>query len=158
MVLNKRHEIYSVDGLSLRFVCYFFVTIFALLCLFPFILMITSSFMTESEIITEGFKIFPKKVSASAYKFLLNNPQKILNAYKVSIFITIVGTSVGLFFMSMAGYVLNRRDFRYRNFFAFFLYFTTLFSGGLIPSYILMVRILHLKNSMLAMILPGPNT
>lgn len=111
--------------------------------------------MTEKEIITEGYKLFPKTTTTSAYKFLLGNPDKIIDAYKVTIFITIVGTSMGLFFMSMAGYVLNRKDFKYRNFFAFFLYFTTLFSGGLIPSYILMVRYLQLKNNVLAMILPG---
>ena len=155
MDLNKKHEVHSFDSLSLKIVCYFFVTAFALLCLFPFVLMITSSFMTEKEIITEGFKIFPETVTGSAYKFLLSNPQKILDAYKVTFFITVTGTAAGLFLMSMAGYVLNRKDFRYRNFFAFFLYFTTLFSGGLIPSYILMVRVLQLKNSMLAMILPG---
>jgi len=94
-------------------------------------------------------------MTTSAYEFLLNNPEKLINAYKITIFNTVVGTALGLFFMSMAGYVLNRKDFKYRNFFSFFIYFTTLFSGGLIPSYILMVKYLHLKNSILAMILPG---
>lgn len=145
----------GLDNTILSIACYFFVGLFALICLFPFALMITSSFMSEKEIVLEGYKLFPKKLTASAYQFLLGNPKKILDAYKITIFITIVGTGLGLFFMSMAGYVLNRKDFKYRDFFSFFIYFTTLFSGGLIPSYILMVKHLHLKNSVFAMILPG---
>lgn len=145
----------SIDNTVLKIVCYVSVGLFALLCLFPFALMITSSFMSEKEIVMEGYKLFPKKLTTSAYQFLLNNPQKMLDAYKITIFNTIIGTVFGLFFMSMAGYVLNRKDFKYRNFFSFFIYFTTLFSGGLIPSYILMVKYLHLKDSVLTMIFPG---
>lgn len=153
---NKSYAIHQgSDDIILKIVCYVLVGLFALLCLFPFVLMITSSFMTEKEIVAEGYKLFPKKMTTSAYEFLLNNPEKLINAYKITIFNTVVGTALGLFFMSMAGYVLNRKDFKYRNFFSFFIYFTTLFSGGLIPSYILMVKYLHLKNSILAMILPG---
>ncbi|MDR2102780.1 MAG: carbohydrate ABC transporter permease [Treponema sp.] len=145
----------GLDDRMLKVFCYFFAALFALPCLFPFVVMITSSFMTEQEIVTEGYKLFPKTVTASAYVFLLKNPKKIIDAYKTTIFITAAGTFSALFFMSMAGYVLNRKDFKYRNFFAFFIYFTTLFSGGLIPSYILMVKYLHLKDSVLSMILPG---
>lgn len=139
----------------LQVISYVCISIFALICLFPFLLMITSSFMNEHEILSEGYKLFPKEWSVSAYKFLLDNPSTLLDAYKVTISLTVFGTLLGLFFMSMAGYVLNRKDFKYRNFFSFFIYFTTLFSGGLIPSYILMVKYLHLKDSYFAMLLPG---
>lgn len=153
---NKSYAIHQGnDDIILKMICYILVGLFALLCLFPFALMITSSFMTEKEIVAEGYKLFPKKMTTSAYEFLLNNPTRLINAYKITIFNTLIGTALGLFFMSMAGYVLNRKDFKYRNFFSFFIYFTTLFSGGLIPSYILMVRYLHLKDNVLAMILPG---
>lgn len=145
----------SLDNKILKVACYFFVGSFALICLFPFALMISSSFMNEKEIVTEGYKLIPKEFTASAYRFLLRNPKKIIDAYQVTIFITVVGTLLGLFLMSMAGYVLNRKDFKYRDFFSFFIYFTTLFSGGLIPSYILMVKYLKLKDSIFAMILPG---
>jgi putative aldouronate transport system permease protein len=145
----------GVDNKTLKIVSYCVVGLFTLPCLFPFIVMITSSFMSEREIITEGYKLIPKTFTASAYEFLFSNPKKIIDAYKTTIFITIFGTAGGLFCMSMAGYVLNRKDFKYRNFFSFFIYFTTLFSGGLIPSYILMVRYLQLKDSLFALILPG---
>ncbi|GHU75729.1 sugar ABC transporter permease [Spirochaetia bacterium] len=143
------------DNRALKVVCYICIILFALPCLFPFVVMITSSFMVEHEIITEGYKLIPKQWTLSAYGFLLSNPKKIIDAYKTTIFITAVGTSFALFFMSMAGYVLNRKDFKYRNVFSFFIYFTTLFSGGLIPSYILMVKGLQLKDSILALILPS---
>lgn len=139
----------------LMLVCYLCIAVFAILCLFPFALMITSSFMTEREIVAEGYKLFPKNWSLSAYRYLLDNPTKLLSAYRVTILITVVGTAIGLFIMSMAGYVLNRKDFKYRNFFSFFIYFTTLFSGGLVPTYILYVRYLNLKDNIWALILPG---
>lgn len=153
---NSRNTIKMSKGnLILSIIFYIVVTIFAIACLFPFALMITSSFMKEREIVAEGYKLFPKELTLSAYKYLLDNPVKLINAYKVTIITTVAGTVFGLFIMSMAGYVLNRKDFKYRNFFSFFIYFTTLFSGGLVPSYILVVRYLHLKDNLWAMILPG---
>ncbi len=140
---------------ALKVVFYVVITLFSLVCLFPFVLMIVSSFMNEKEILTTGFTLFPKEWSTSAYELLFRSPKKILNAYEVTIFTAVVGTALGLFFMSMAGYALCRNDFKYRNKIAFFIYFTTLFSGGLIPSYILMVKILGLKDSVWAMILPA---
>jgi putative aldouronate transport system permease protein len=131
------------------------VTVFALICLFPFLLLISSSFMSEKEILTEGYKLIPGKISFSAYEFLGSNIKNLLNAYKTTITIALVGTSLGLLLMSMAGYVLCRKDFKYRNQISFFIYFTTLFSGGLIPSYILMVNGLGLKDNIWSMILPG---
>lgn len=136
-------------------VFYALITACMLLCLFPFLLMLTSSFMDEKEIVTEGYKLLPKVWSNKAYAFLLANPHKLLNAYGVTIFITVVGTAIGLIIMSMAGYVLNRKDFYYRNGLSFFIYFTTLFSAGLVPTYLLYVRYLGLKDNILAILLPN---
>lgn len=143
------------DEIQLKVISYIVVTLFAVVCLFPFLLMISSSFMNEKEIITEGYKLIPKEITTNAYRFLLENPTKIISAYKITIQNVILGTVIGLALMSMAGYVLCRSDFKYRNQVAFFIYFTTLFAGGLIPTYMWMVNGLHLKNSIWAMILPG---
>ncbi|MDF2802284.1 MAG: sugar transporter permease [Anaerocolumna sp.] len=143
------------DEKIMKTVFYILVSVFALICLFPFLLLISSSFMSEKEILTEGYKLIPNHISFSAYEFLGNNIRNLLNAYKTTITIAVVGTLSGLFIMSMGGYVLCRSDFKYRNQISFFIYFTTLFSGGLIPSYILMVNGLHLKDNLLALILPG---
>lgn len=131
------------------------ITLFTLLCLFPFVLMVTSSFMSEGEIITEGYKLIPKTWSLEAYKYVFTNPKQLINAYKVTIIITVVGTSLGLLLMTMTGFVLNVKSFRYRGAVAFFFYFTTLFSGGLVPTYLLYVKYLGLKDSILALIFPG---
>jgi putative aldouronate transport system permease protein len=145
----------GADERILKVISVFLITIFAVLCLFPFLLMITSSFMNEKEILSEGYKLFPRKWSLDAYEFLFRNPKNLINAYKVTLTNALLGTTIGLFLMSMAGYVLCRRDFKYRNHIAFFIYFTTLFSGGLIPTYILMVKGLGLKDNIWSMILPG---
>lgn len=143
------------DEKIVKFFCYAVVTLFALVCLFPFLLMVSSSFMNEKEILTEGYKLIPNEISFSAYEYLMENSEKLLDAYMVNIVNVLIGTTLGLFLMSMAGYVLCRKDFKYRNQISFFIYFTTLFSGGLIPTYMLMVNGLGLKDSIWAMILPG---
>ena len=153
--VRKAKKPIGSDEIQLKVISYIVVTLFALVCLFPFLLMISSSFMNEKEIITEGYKLIPKEITTNAYRFLLENPTKIISAYKITIQNVILGTVIGLALMSMAGYVLCRSDFKYRNQVAFFIYFTTLFAGGLIPSYMWMVKGLHLKNSIWAMILPG---
>lgn len=152
-IKNERPR--SNDEILLQMICYVLVGVFAVACLFPFLLLVSSSFMQESEIITDGYKLLPNAWSTSAYEFLFSNPTKLLNAYRVTITIALVGTVGGLFLMSMAGYVLCRKDFRYRNVVSFFIYFTTLFSGGLIPTYILMVKGLGLKDNLWALILPA---
>lgn len=117
--------------------------------------MISSSFMLESEIVADGYKLMPETWSANSYRYLFTRSNQLIDSYQVTIFITVVGTALGLFIMSMAGFVLNRKDFKYRNQISFFFYFTTLFSGGLVPTYMLMVNTLGLKDNILALILPG---
>ena len=158
MLKANTHQRIIANGRGTRpmhAVFYLLVTLFALLCLFPFALMITSSFMSENEIITQGYKLIPNQWSAEAYNFLFRNPRKLIDAYQVTIFITLAGTAAGLFIMSMAGYVLNRKDFYYRSSFSVFFYFPTLFSAGLVPTYILYVQILGFKDTIFALLLPG---
>lgn len=143
------------DEKIMKLVFYCLVAIFALICLFPFLLLISSSFMSEKEILTDGYKLIPSHISFSAYEFLGNNARNLLYAYRTTITIAIAGTVIGLLLMSMGGYVLCRSDFKYRNQISFFIYFTTLFSGGLIPTYILMVNGLGLKDNIWSLIIPG---
>lgn len=133
---------------------YVLLTFISLLCLIPFWLILSGSMTQEMEIISEGFKLVPSHFSLEAYRSVFRTPEQIYRAYGVTIGITLVGSLLGLFLTSMAGYVLSRNDFRYRNGISFFIYFTTLFSGGLIPWYILMTKDLGLKDSYLAMIIP----
>lgn len=153
--MTKNNLAMPLEERIAKVVFYIVVAVFALICLFPFTLMVTSSFMNEKEILTEGFKLIPDEWSFSAYEFLFRTPKKLIDAYSVTITTALIGTLMGLFCMSMAGYVLCRKDFLFRNQISFFIYFTTLFSGGLIPSYLLMVNGLHLKDSIWAMIIPA---
>jgi ABC-type glycerol-3-phosphate transport system permease component len=131
-----------------------FVSVFAVLCLLPFVMMVSASFSSENAIMTRGVGILPRDLSLEAYSIALRSPKYLVGAYIVSIILTVTGTTIGLFLISMTGYALYRPDFFIRNKISFYFYFTTLFSAGLAPSYIWMTRYLHLKNSYLAVLLP----
>ena len=130
------------------------VTIVALLCIFPFWMVVIGSLTPENEIYVRGYSLWPQTFSTEAYKLAFEDPGKILRSYLVTVGITGAGTAVSLFIVSMCGYVLQRPDFKSRNFFTMFVFFTVLFNGGLVPWYILMTNYLHLKDNYLALILP----
>ena len=136
-------------------ICYVLVALVALVCLIPFILLISGSFTSEQWIRFHGFSLWPGEFSLEAYKIIFKTPEKIVRAYGVSIFITAVGTLAGLFLTSLTAYVISRKDAKYRNALSFFFYFTTLFNGGMVSTYIFYIQYLHLKDSYLALILPG---
>lgn len=136
-------------------IAYTTILIATALCLLPFIIVITGSFTDNTSIIVDGYRLLPKVWSMEAYKTLFRFPQNIINAYTVTGLNTIIGTSLGLFLISMSGYVLSRKDFKYRNKFSFFIYFTTLFGGGLVPWYIMIVKTFNLKDNLIAICYPG---
>ncbi len=127
----------------------------AIVCIFPFLLILSGSLTLNESIIRDGYRLIPKQFSLEAYKTIFASPGPILKAYGVTTFVTVVGTTIGLFMTTMAGYVLQRKDFKYRNKIMFYIYFTTLFSGGLVPWYIMMTSYLHLTNTYTALIFPS---
>lgn len=129
--------------------------VFALLCLMPFVMIISASLTSEQHITLHGYSFLVHDFSLEAYGTLFKSPDTILRAYGVTISITIIGTLLALFLITMAAYVLSRKDFKYRNVISFYFYFTTLFSGGLLSTYIFYMRYLGLRNSLWAMIFPG---
>lgn len=151
-IVTKRKE--HRDTLCFKLMGYPLLCLFAFACVLPFILIIASSFTSESYIIKYGYVLWPKEFSTAAYELIFQNPVKILRAYAVTFFVTVTGTALSVFINAMTGYVLQRKDFKWRNIFSFYFFFTTLFSGGLVPWYILCVKTLHLKNTIWALILP----
>lgn len=147
----------GTDMMVFNVIAYIFVGIFALACLIPFYLIIVGSVTKENTIITEGYQFFVsgKKFSLDAYKMALKNPESIRNAYAVTIFVTVTGTALSIFFTAMTGYVLSRPDFPWRNGVSFFFFFTTLFSGGLVPWYLLCTKYLNFSNHIYSLIIPG---
>ncbi|MFC5403310.1 carbohydrate ABC transporter permease [Cohnella soli] len=121
----------------------------------PFIMLLVGSFQDESTILQDGYSLLPRTFDLSAYKFIFLQPDKIIHSYLVTMFVTVVGTAVALFFSSMTAYVLSRKDVKYRNAMAFYLFFTTLFSGGLVPFYLLMSNYLMLRNTLMILVLNG---
>jgi putative aldouronate transport system permease protein len=132
-----------------------FIIIIGAMCVIPFIFIVSGSLSSESAIAIHGYSLLPQEFTLNSYKTVLHMGNSISRAYLVTTFITVVGTGLGLLLTSMSGFVLSRPDFKHRNKAAFFIYFTTLFGGGMIPSYLVNVNILHLNNNIWVLILPG---
>ena len=130
------------------------IATFTLLCVLPFLLIVSTSFSSEEIVRIKGFSLLPQSLSFEAYKMIFQNGKVIIGSYIVTILLTAAGTLLGLSIISMTGYALNRQDFPFRNGISFFIYFASLFSAGLAPYYLLMVKFYHLKDSYLAVLLP----
>jgi putative aldouronate transport system permease protein len=148
-VLKRDETIFAIATVPI-------ILILSIACLMPFIVILSSSLTAEQSIVRDGYRFFPKVVSVEAYKLIFSNSKEVLNAYGVSLSITIVGTLIGVFLSSMTAYVLSSKSFDFANKFSFFFYFTTIFSGGLVPWYILCVQYLKFKQlPFIALVLPG---
>lgn len=152
--MSKRRYPCSASELLFRILGYVLLFSFGMLCVTPFYLIGISSLASEPSLIRNGFRMIPEEFSLDAYRLVFTNPARIGRAYLNTIFVTLAGTVLSLFLTTLTGYVLSRRDFKWRNGFSFFFFFTTLFSGGLIPWYILCTQALHFKNTYYALILP----
>ena len=152
--LNQSKRPIGRDRVIFNTISYVFLAILAAVCLLPFLLVISGSFTEQYAIQLHGYQLIPETFSLDAYKMLFRIPEDILRAYGVTFFVTFTGTTVGLFFTSMAAYVLASPDFKYRYNVSFFFYFTSIFGGGLVPWYIFCTKYLHFHNNVISMILP----
>jgi putative aldouronate transport system permease protein len=125
-----------------------------LCCLLPFVLLFTSSVTDEQSLFQDGYQFVPKQFSLLAYEYLWAQRDLILNAYTITIVVTLVGTCLGLFFSALLAYPLSRKETPWSNFFSFFVFFTMIFNGGLVPTYLLYTHMLHVKDTIWALILP----
>jgi len=133
---------------------YLIVISFALFCLVPFILVLSSSFTSEASIMEHGYNIIPRVFDTSAYKVLFLDSARIINGYKVTIFVTVFGTFSALIITSMLAYPLSLNRLKYKKALNIFTLATILISGGMVPWYIVCVRYLHLQDNILALIVP----
>lgn len=128
--------------------------LFGLACVFPLISILSISFSNETDIVKNGYSLIPRKFDLTAYAYILYKPTQILNAYKMSLLVSGLGTLMSLLIVSGISYSLSRPDFKYRNRLSFYTFFTLLFNGGLVPTYIVISNLLHLKNTIWVLILP----
>lgn len=158
MVLDKtlaRRNRIKKSGSEIVFdvVVYGIATLFCVYCLYPFAIILGSSFETESNFATYGFPVIPRDFSLKAYKMVLGDSQ-IFKAYGVTIFTTVVGTLFSMFLTVTMAYPLSLKKVKFRNVITFFVYFTMLFGGGLVPSYLLISKTLGMKDSIWVLIIP----
>jgi putative aldouronate transport system permease protein len=139
---------------SSLFIHLFFVLL-TLSMLIPLALIIIVSLSDEQSILHHGFRVIPDQFSTAAYHYFLKTPDTLLHAYGVTIVVSVIGTILSLILTSTMGYTLSRKDYGLQRLTSFYVFFTMLFNGGLVPFYILMTRGLHLKDSLWAMIVPG---
>jgi len=148
-VTVKKRERFTI-GL---FFVYLFVGVFAALCLYPFLLVISGSFTSKSEATLHGFSLIPRSFTLAAYETLFANMRSIVNGYRITIIVTVVGTVLSLLTNSMMGFVLSRKQLMFRKFLNFFVLFTMLFSGGMVSWYIICGK-LGMRDNLWGLILP----
>lgn len=129
--------------------------LFAAACLIPFALLIVSSLSSEASIIQNGYSFFPTELSLDAYHYLWTHVGELGRAYGITVLITVVGTAFSLAISSMLAYPLSRHDMPLKNFWTFFVFFTMLFNGGLVPTYMVYTQIFDIKNTLFGLLIPG---
>jgi len=150
----NRTRIRETSAVAQASIHVFFVLACAL-CLIPLVLVAIVSFSDERSILANGYSFFPEAFSLDAYRYLLEDSGRLLNAYGISILVTVVGTLTSLLISSLLAYPLSRKDFPQRNRLAFFVFFTILFNGGLVPWYLVYTNLFHLKDTLLALLVPN---
>lgn len=131
------------------------MSVLAVISLLPIALIVISSITDESVLITTGYTFFPSKFSLDSYYYMLKQSEMITRAYGVTIFVTVVGTLISVLLTTSIAYPLSRKDFRWKGALSFFVFFTMLFNGGVVASYIMWSRIFDIKNTLLALIVPN---
>ena len=137
-----------------RLITHLFVILFSLACLYPFLMVIGGSLMTNADATAEGFKVIPKEITFASYKMIWANKKLILNGYRITLMVTFLGTVLSVLVNGMMGYVLSRRHMPGRTLLNVYVLITMLFNGGMVPWYIVCSRYLHLKDSIWALIFP----
>ena len=131
------------------------LTILSVLCVLPFVVIVSGSFTSNQEIIRNGFSLLPRDFTVEAYKTIFRTPEDILQAYKMNAYYTGIGTALGLIIITLTAYVISRKEFKYRNTVSFLIYFTTIFGGGMIPWYLMYANVLNLRGTTLAIWFPA---
>ncbi len=136
-----------VKSKTLNIVLHIFFIIFCVLCIIPVLMALSASFSSETAIVSHGYSILPKEISFDGYKYVFSTGYSILSAYAMTIVTVAAGVLFGVLATAMYGYVISRKDFEHGKFFLIFVFFTQLFSGGMVAAYIINTQALHLTNT-----------
>ena len=137
-----------------QYILGFFLLLYTLFCGLPIVLVFIAAFTDEVAINQNGFSFFPEKWSMSGFNAVLRYGKQLLTSYGVTIFVTVVGTFLGLMVMAMFAYAISRKGFKLGKFLSVYLLIPMLFNGGQLSGYIIFTSYYHLKDSLLLLILP----
>ncbi|MBQ6450959.1 MAG: carbohydrate ABC transporter permease [Solobacterium sp.] len=154
MAKNKNKIILMKGEQEFHYMALVVMILMMIFCIVPLILMLTVSLSSEQSLVY-GYRFIPESWSLDAYYFLWAKRATIARAYGLTILVTVIGTAASLVMTSMFAYPLSRKDFKPRNVFAFILFFTMLFNGGITASYIVWTRLFHIKDTLWAYLIPG---
>ena len=133
----------------------FLLSVIVIITILPIILLVLASVSEEASLLQYGYSFFPKKFSLDAYYYMIRQGALISRAYGVSLLVTVAGTALSLMITTTLAYPMSRKNFRFRGVLSFFVFFTMLFNGGIVPSYIMWTRFFHIKNTLWALIVPN---
>ena len=153
MAKQKNHRLNAVSA-PVEAIFHLILGLFSICCIIPFIFVIIISFSSEASIREIGYSFMPQEWSVQAYNFAFEKLPQIWRSYFNSIYITVLGTILSTAMCAMYSYALYRPDFKFRNFFNFLSFFTMIFGGGLVPTYIVSKQLLGLSESYAALIVP----
>jgi len=145
----------KTNTFNMQWLLHLVFIVFVAMTLIPLLLVLIISFTDERSLTLNGYSLFPEKFSFDAYTFLFNDSSVILNAYLVTIIVTVIGTTLSLLLCALYAYPLSRKDFPFRTGLTFYVFFTMLFAGGLVPWYLVYTNLLGINNSLLALIVPN---
>lgn len=129
--------------------------LWTLIVILPFLLLLMSSITEENTLVANGYSFFPEKFAMTAYIYIIRSGGKILKAYGISILVTIVGTLLNVLLSALMAYPLSVKNLPGRNFLNFFVFFTMLFNGGIVPSYLMWTGAFHVKDTIWAQLMPN---
>lgn len=138
-----------------QFILHAMMIILSLACVLPFLLLFIASLSSEASLAANGYSFFPSEWSLGTYEYIMQSAGTIFKGYGITILATVVGTALSLLLTIMFAYPLSRPELPCRYFFAFFVFFTMLFNGGMVPTYLMYVNTFHIKNTIWAYIIPG---
>ena len=144
-----------VAGKKLNIFLHILFIVAVIVCIFPILLVVSISLSSAESIMKYGYSLIPKEWSLESYKYIFGDYMKIVRAYGITIFNTVVGTTLSTLVMALFSYPLSRPDFKAKKIFTFYIFFTMLFSGGTVAGYIVMTTIYHLQNTIWVMVIPG---
>lgn len=148
MIQSKRNRLFQYGS-------HIILILVALIIILPFLLVFMSSITDETILITNGYSFFPEKFSLYAYQYIFSKGEKIFRAYGVTIFVTLAGTGINILLSTLMAYPLSVKTLPHRRALTFFVFFTMLFNGGLVPTYMMYTGTFHIKNTLFALLIPG---